>query len=87
MTGTVLEGQLWTVEFVKKCAGELGIEVRTYWRHPDNGLDWNLELAVEGTDRACRIPIWFLLLKRLDESDRRKICGDVRRGLDALSRG
>ncbi len=83
---TVKEGQTWVSDFVRNSAAQMGFDVRTFWRHPDNGMDWKLEVTAFDTEATVQIPIWFLDLKRVDQGSKvkTKLEGLVKKGLEDL---
>ena len=83
MAFSVKQGQEWIDQLVRKCAEEAGKSVRTYWRQPENGVDWNLEIS-SGEDEKVTVSIWFLDLKRLDDSVKARVEKEVRKGLKSL---
>ena len=85
MTATVLEGQKWTDECVQKLAKKLGVgKVKVAWRHPENGMDWGLEISSE-EEESVEVPIWFIYLKRLDAESKKLIEDGVKKALEDLA--
>ncbi|HSR66427.1 MAG TPA: hypothetical protein VLU25_00670 [Acidobacteriota bacterium] len=81
---TVKEGQTWAGDFAKKTAAQMGLDIRTFWRAPANGVDWTLEMTVEESGESVGVSVWFLHLKKLEEKTKSKIKADIRRGLKEL---
>ncbi len=79
---TVKEGQFWTTEWAKGQAEGLGLDVKSYWRQPANGIDWNLEMNAR--DAQVLVSIWFIYFKRLDDESKAKIREIVGEGLKRL---